>query len=132
MICLIIFKQGTRELDGFSPNISKVWRQPPTCSFKYYSNNKKHNSLYNHRNRYVTESEIYASTMNEDSSDVMEADDDSNNVIQIAARSKTSRSFDTTLVSDSTSLVVNRFTIFISLVVISLFYNNNNLMNVRR
>lgn len=96
------FLQGTRDLDGFSPNISKVWRAPPTCSFKY--GNKK--SLYTQRNRYVTESENFDSTSYSISndSDVLEADDDSNNVIQIAARSKTSRSFDPNMAAASGAL----------------------------
>lgn len=129
----MFYLQGTRDLDGFSPNISKVWRAPPTCSFKY--GNKKYN-LYNSRNRYVTESENFDSTSYNlsNDSDVAETDDDSNNVIQIAARSKTSRSFDPSMASSdamasfhSTSLLSHQLLLIVTAVIVSVSFSCSDL-----
>lgn len=82
--------------------------------------------MYNSRNRYVTEPETNLDAtsfnMNEES-DILDADDEGNNVIQIAARSKTSRSFDATLANNCVRLTNNITLVFI--MIVSIFYCNN-------
>lgn len=82
--------------------------------------------MYNSRNRYVTEPETNLDgtsfNMNEES-DILDADDEGNNVIQIAARSKTSRSFDATLANNCVRLTNNLTLVLI--MIVSIFYCNN-------
>ncbi|XP_063706695.1 MOXD1 homolog 2 [Culicoides brevitarsis] len=114
---------GTRELESFSPNISKTWRLPPTCSFKYYGSNNKIHSMYNNRNRYVTEPEsnLDATSFMNEESDILAAEDEGNDIIQIAARSKTSRSFDATLTNNCVRLTFNNSNLVLAMIV-SIFY----------
>lgn len=79
--------------------------------------------MYNNRNRYVTEPETNldaTSFMNEES-DILAADDQGNDIIQIAARSKTSRSFDATLTNNCVRLTYNSSNIVLAMIV-SIFY----------
>lgn len=61
--------------------------------------------------------------MNEES-DILDADDEGNNVIQIAARSKTSRSFDATLTNNCVRLTNSNVTL-VFIMIVSIFYCNN-------
>lgn len=75
--------QGTENIDAYSPNITRLWKLPATCSFAYNTNNNN-NHLPNSRNHYVTESDLNI--------DKPFIDDYDNNIIEGAARSKVSRS----------------------------------------
>lgn len=82
--------------------------------------------MYNSRNKYVTEPEsnldATSFNMNEES-DILDADDEGNNVIQIAARSKTSRSFDATLTNNCVRIKSNNV-ILVFIMIVSIFYCN--------
>lgn len=82
----------------------------------------------------MTESENFHFTSYNISDDVLDADDDSNNVIQIAARSKTSRSFDSTMAASrataSFSFVSHQFLVVVLGAAVAVLVSNSNLSMV--
>lgn len=74
--------QGTENIDGYAPNITKIWKQQKSCSFR-----EPGSQIPNTKNRlYVTETDINIV----DGITITELDE--NNIIEGAARSKVSRS----------------------------------------
>lgn len=104
--------QGTESLEGYPPNITKSYKVPRSCSFLRSplsgTNPSLGNVSFQNRNRYLTEAESKAADsskagrhyppaaddieLTDDDDDENSIDQDGNNVIEGAARSKVSRS----------------------------------------
>lgn len=81
-----LFLQGTENIDGYAPNITKTWRQTKTCSFRE-SSGFIPAAIPNTKNR------VFVPDMDDNIVDgitITEADE--SNIIEGAARSKVSRS----------------------------------------
>ncbi|XP_055626801.1 MOXD1 homolog 2-like [Toxorhynchites rutilus septentrionalis] len=101
---------GTENMDAYAPNLTRIWRPTPTCGATAPAGAGPTNSV----NRFVTERESQAAAGgvgNAPSWTLLE--DESNNVIEGAARSKSIRSSSGVALFGSSGNVVSRVALFV-------------------